>query len=290
MTISPLISAADLAAQLGDANLLIVDCRFDLANPASGPRDPGRGERDYNEAHIASAVYADLDRDLSDLSKPGLGRHPLPDATAFSAVLARWGRTPQTRVVAYDDAGGALAAARLWWMLRLVGARDVAVLDGGWGAWKRAGLPIEAKIPQRTPTAVAVEFAKNEIVYTGELRELGERNEALVLDARGAARFRGEVEPIDPVAGHIPGARNRPLTENLAADGRFKSAVELRKELLAVIGTHAPQAVIHSCGSGVSACQNLLAFEIAGLRGSRVYAPSWSGWISDPANPIERGA
>jgi len=286
----PLISATDLAARLGDADLLVVDCRFDLAKPSSGARDPGRGERDYNEAHVVGAVYADLDRDLSDLSKPGLGRHPLPDATAFSAVLARWGWTRQTQVVAYDDAGGALAAARLWWMLRLVGARNAAVLDGGWGAWQRAGLPVEATTPPRTATVVAVEFAKNEIVYTDELHALRERAAAVVLDARAAARFRGEVEPIDPVAGHIPGALNRPLSENLGADGRFKPAAELREELLAVIGAHAPATVVHSCGSGVSACQNLLAFEIAGLHGSRVYAPSWSGWISDPANPIERGA
>lgn len=289
MNSSPLVSAADLAAQLGDPNLLIVDCRFDLANPSSGTRDPGRGERDYREAHVAGAVYADLDRDLSDLSKRGLGRHPLPDATAFSAVLARWGWTPQTRVVAYDDAGGALAAARLWWMLGLAGARNVAVLDGGWGAWKRAGLPVDAGTATRAASAVAVEFAKNEIVYTDELHVLRERGAAVVLDARGAPRFRGEVEPIDPVAGHIPGALNRPLTENLAADGRFKSAAQLREELLAVIGMHAPATVVHSCGSGVSACQNLLAFEIAGLHGSRVYAPSWSGWISDPANEIATG-
>ena len=282
MNSSPLISAADLAAQLGDPNLLIVDCRFELTDPAHGAREYARG-------HIPGAVHADLDRDLSDLSKPRLGRHPLPDAAAFSAVLARWGWTPQTRVVVYDDAGGALAAARLWWMLRLAGARDVAVFDGGWGAWKRAWLPAEAEPVPRVATAVTVEFAKNEIVYTDELRALRERGEAMVLDARGAARFRGEVEPIDPVAGHIPGARNRPLTENLGTDGRFKPAAELREELLAVIGTHAPASVVHSCGSGVSACQNLLAFESAGLHGSRVYAPSWSGWIADPANELATG-
>ncbi|WP_347262600.1 sulfurtransferase, partial [Rudaea sp.] len=252
--------------------------------------DPAKGAREYAQAHVPGAVHADLDRDLSDLSKRGLGRHPLPDVAAFSAVLARWGWTPSTRVVAYDDAGGALAAARLWWMLRLAGAREVALLDGGWGAWKQAGLPVEARTPSRAATAVAVEFARNEIVYTDELHALRERGTAVILDARGASRFRGEVEPIDPVAGHIPGARNRPLSENLAADGRFKPAAELRAELLAAIGAHAPDAVVHSCGSGVSACQNLLAFEIAGLAGSRVYAPSWSGWISDPGNPVERDA
>ncbi|MBN8886724.1 MAG: sulfurtransferase [Rudaea sp.] len=282
MNASPLILAADLAARLGDENLLVVDCRFDLA-------DPQRGARDYAEAHIAGAVYADLNRDLSDLSKPKLGRHPLPDAAAFSAVLGGWGWTPQTRVVAYDDAGGALAAARLWWMLRLVGAENITVLDGGWAAWKRAGLPVDASQPKRTATQVSLEFATKEIVYTDELRALRSVPSALVLDARGAQRFRGEVEPIDPVAGHIPGAHNRPFTENLQADGRFKPAAELRAELQAAIGAHAPGEVIHSCGSGVSACQNLLAFEVAGLAGSHVYAPSWSGWIADPDNPVERG-
>lgn len=278
---SPLVSVTDLAAQLGAADLLVVDCRFELA-------DPARGAREHAAAHIPGAVHADLDRDLSDLSRPALGRHPLPHAAAFSAVLGRWGWTPSTRVVAYDDAGGAIAAARLWWMLRLVGARHVAVLDGGWGAWKRAGLPLEATPVARPATVVAIAYKASEIVYTDELRALRRRGAALVLDARGAPRFRGEVEPIDPVAGHIPGARNRPLTDNLATDGCFKPAAELRKELLVAIGAHAPATVIHSCGSGVSACQNLLAFEIAGLHGSRVYAPSWSGWIADPGNPVER--
>ena len=283
MTASPLISAADLATRLGDENLLVVDCRSDLS-------DTERSARDYAAAHIPGAVYADLNRDLSDLSKPRLGRHPLPDAAAFSALLGRWGWTPAMQVVAYDDAGGALGAARLWWMLRLIGARNAAVLDGGWSAWKREGWPVEAKPSARAPATVSVDFAASEIVYTDELRELQKRGDALVVDARGAPRFRGEVEPIDPVAGHIPGARNRPFSENLAADGRFKPAADLRAELLAVIGPHAPGTVIHSCGSGVSACQNLLAFEIAGLAGSRVYAPSWSGWIADAENPIERGA
>ena len=283
MNASPLISVAELAARLGGENLLVVDCRFDLA-------DPARGEREYAAAHIPGAVYAHLDRDLSDLSKRKLGRHPLPDADAFSRVLGRWGWTPQMRVVAYDDAGGALAAARLWWMLGLVGARDAAVLDGGWGAWTRAGGRADALAPTRGATAVDVNFAQNEIVYTAELRELRGRGVGVVLDARAAPRFRGEVEPIDSVAGHIPGARNRPLTDNLAADGRFKPVGELRAELLAAIGAHAPGEVIHSCGSGVSACQNLLAFEAAGLHGSRLYAPSWSGWIADPENPVERDA
>ena len=282
MNSSPLVSAAELAAMLGEENLLVVDCRFDLS-------DPGRGVREYAQAHIPGAVYADLNSDLSDLSKPKLGRHPLPEAAAFSGVLGRGGWTPHTRVVTYDDASGALGAARLWWMLRLAGARKVAVLDGGWNAWKQAGLPTDAGHVVRNATNVSVEFDTDQIVFTDALRKLQHNPSTLVLDARGAPRFRGEVEPIDAVAGHIPGARNRPFTDNIGADGRFKPADTLRAELTQLIGGRAPDEVIHSCGSGVSACQNLLAFEIAGLFGSRVYAPSWSGWIADPSNPVERG-
>jgi len=280
MKFSTLISTEELAAQLGEADLLVVDCRFELS-------DPARGARDYGEAHVPGAVYAGLDRDLSDLSKRGLGRHPLPDASAFSAVLSRWGWTPTTRVVAYDDAGGALGAARLWWMLRLVGAREVAVLDGGIKAWREAGLPLDAVVPQRTATQVDVHFDVKQIVYTDALRQRL-ADDALLLDARGAPRFRGEVEPIDPVAGHVPGARNRPFTENFDAGGRYKSGDQLRAEFTALLGTSAPNEVIHMCGSGVSACANLLAMEHAGLTGSLLYAPSWSGWLSDPANPVER--
>lgn len=282
MNLSTLISPEQLARQLGAADLLIVDCRFELS-------DPARGARDYAEAHVPGAVYADLDRDLSDLSKRGLGRHPLPDASAFSATLSRWCWTPATRVVAYDDAGGALGAARLWWMLRLVGAREGAVLDGGIKAWREAGLPLDTTVPQRTATQVEVHFDATQIVYTDALRQrLGD--DAVLLDARGAPRFRGEVEPIDPVAGHVPGARNRPFTENFDARGRYKPADQLRAEFGALLGARAPGEVIHMCGSGVSACANLLAMEHAGMTGSRLYAPSWSGWLSDPARPVAKGA
>ena len=282
MNASPLISAIELNAHLGDPTLLIVDCRFDLA-------DVERGAREHAVGHIPGAVYANLNSDLSDLSKPGLGRHPLPSAQAFARVLGRWGWRKGMRVVAYDDAGGAIAAARLWWMLNLVGANEAAVLDGGWAAWKRAELPIETSVRPRMPTDVMVEFAKNKIVYNEELRALRETGDALVIDARAAMRFRGEAEPIDHRAGHIPGARNRPISANLDGTGCFKPAAELRAELLALIGSAAPDWIVHSCGSGVSACQNLLAFELAGLHGSRVYAPSWSGWIADAANPVETG-
>ena len=283
MKLATLVSAQELAAQLANADLLVVDCRFDLA-------DPARGAREYAQAHVPGAVYADLNHDLSDLSRKGLGRHPLPSAQAFSELLGRWGWTPRTRVVAYDAASGALAAARLWWMLRLTGASEVAVLDGSLGAWKAAGLPLDAEPVARMPTSVTVAFDPKEIIYNEQLYQLRKAAGALMLDARAAPRFRGENETIDPVAGHIPGARNRPFSENLQVDGRFKPAAILRAEIESQLGAHAARDVIHSCGSGVTACHNLLAFEHAGLGGSRVYAPSWSGWISDPARPVATGA
>jgi thiosulfate/3-mercaptopyruvate sulfurtransferase len=280
--LATLIAPEELATILGAADLLVVDCRFDLT-------DPARAARDYSQAHIPGAVYAHLDDDLSDLTKTGCGRHPLPDAAAFSAVLRRWGWTPQTRVVAYDAASGALAAARLWWMLRLVGANEAAVLDGGLGAWTAAALPLDAHEVARTPSSIEVDFDRSKIVYNEQLYALREDPAVLILDARAVPRFRGEVEPIDKVAGHIPGARNRPFSDNLEGAGRFKSEAALREELQNLLAGHAAQDVIHSCGSGVTACHNLLAFEHAGLTGSRVYAPSWSGWIADPNNPVELG-
>jgi len=282
MTLQTLIDVPALAELIRRDDVLVVDCRFALADPAAGARV-------HAQSHIPGAVHADLDRDLSDLTKTkaGLGRHPLPEATAFSGLLARWGWTPQTRIVAYDAANGALAAARLWWMLRLVGAREAAVLDGGWPAWQAAGLPVEAETRSRTPSRVAVEFDEAQIIYTDEM--LAQRQNMLLLDARAAPRYRGEVEPIDPVSGHIPTARNRPFSDNLDATGNFKSAQALRTEFDALLSARPASDVVHMCGSGVTACHNLLAMEHAGLHGSRIYAPSWSGYIADRANPIARG-
>jgi thiosulfate/3-mercaptopyruvate sulfurtransferase len=281
MNLQTLIDVPALAELIRHDDVLVVDCRFALADPAAGARV-------YAQSHIPGAVHADLDRDLSDLTKAGLGRHPLPEATAFSAVLARWGWTPQTRVIAYDAANGALAAARLWWMLRLVGAREVAVLDGGWPAWRVAGLPVDAETRLRTASRVAVEFEGAQIIYTDEM--LAQQQSMLLLDARAAPRYRGEVEPIDPVAGHVPGARNRPSSDNLDATGNFKSAQALRAEFDALLGARPASDVVHMCGSGVTACHNLLAMEHAGLHGSRIYAPSWSGYISDSHRPVAIGA
>jgi len=283
-----LITVDDLAALPVDT-ALIVDCRFDLMAPGTGDRDPGKGERDYREAHIPGAVYASLDTDLSDLSRQteGLGRHPLPLESAFSAVLSRWGWRPGLQVVCYDAANGALAAARLWWLLKLAGVREVAVLDGGYPAWVAAGLPLESGDVVRGPSKVELHFDANQ--YLVDHAHLRDEPGRVLLDARAAPRYRGEVEPIDRVGGHVPGALNRPFADNLDVDGRFKPAAALREEFLAVLGTHAPQDVVHMCGSGVTACHNLLAMEYAGLVGSRLYAPSWSGWVSDPARPVATG-
>lgn len=280
-----LIEAKDLAA-LAPEEVLIVDCRFELA-VAGG--DPDKGERAYREAHIPGAVYAHLDRDLSDLSRQGegLGRHPLPLEQAFSAVLSRWGWRRGLQVICYDAAGGALAAARLWWLLRLVGIHEAAVLDGGFQAWQAEGLPLESGEVTRQPTQVSLRYDASR--FTVDHRAMAEQPGRLLIDARAAPRYRGEVEPIDRVGGHVPGAVNRPYSDNLDAQGRYKPATQLRQEFAALLGATPPAQVVHMCGSGVTACHNLLAMEHAGLEGSRLYAPSWSGWVSDPARPVEKG-
>lgn len=281
-----LIDATTLAAMPPD-EVLIVDCRADPAG--AGAADPDKAEREYRESHIPGALHASLERDLSDLGRKdlGLGRHPLPLAPAFSAVLGRWGWRPGLQVVAYDAGSSALAAARLWWLLRLAGVRDVAVLDGGFAAWRAAGMPVESGTVQRTPTQVDLRFDASQAIT--DHAALQAEPAPVLVDARAAARYRGETEPLDRAAGHVPGALNRPYTENLHSDGRFKSAAQLREEFIAVLGDTPPQRVVHMCGSGVTACHNLLAMEHAGLTGSRLYAPSWSGWLSDPSRPIATG-
>jgi thiosulfate/3-mercaptopyruvate sulfurtransferase len=281
MSHAPLISAEDAWAALRAGNALAVDCRHELA-------DTERGARDYARAHVPGAVYAHLERDLSDLSLRGRGRHPLPSDEAFSQVLGRWGVSADTLVIAYDDATGAMAA-RLWWMLRLAGHTDVCVLEGGWAAWCANKLPVEHEVSPRAPTRYAVHLDRSRIASAQDVAMLLAARTGVVLDARAAPRFRGENETIDPVSGHVPGARNRPFTDNLAQDNRFKSPSQLRAEFAALADGHGATATVLMCGSGVTACHNLLALEHAGLSGARVYAGSWSEWISDPARPVVRG-
>jgi thiosulfate/3-mercaptopyruvate sulfurtransferase len=276
-----LISVTELAL-LPPSDVLIVDCRHDLG-------DAAKGERDYRADHIPGAVFASLDRDLSDLSRIplGLGRHPLPSEEAFSATLSRWGWRPGLQVVCYDAGNGALAAARLWWLLRLCGVKEVAVLDGGYAAWKAADQLVSPDIPHPAPTPVSLRYDASQVLV--DHAKVAHLKHDLLLDARATPRYLGEVEPLDRAAGHVPGAANRPFSENLQADGRFKPAEVLRKEFLDAIGDHSAGQVVHMCGSGVTACHNLLAMEHAGLTGSRLYAPSWSGWVSDASRPVATG-
>lgn len=279
----PLISVRALRSWLASAERppVLLDCRFDLARPQAGREAWAAG-------HLPGAVHADLDHDLSDLAKPAaLGRHPLPDVANFRIALRRWGVTPDTPVVVYDQGPGALAA-RLWWLLRGSGQASVQVLDGGLQAWRSAGAelvqssdPIDPRESAATPADVPEQWPgwiDNQALSAG----LGSGQYRL-LDAREAARYRGEIEPIDPIAGHIPGALNRPFSDNLDSSGCFRPAPQLRSEFVALLGDFAltPERVVHQCGSGVTACHNVLAMEIAGLGGSLLHAPSWSGWIAE---------
>ena len=275
-----LVQAETLASALGEADLVILDCRFSLA-------DPDAGERAWRASHIPGARYAHVDRDLSDHDKRGQGRHPWPEADAFTTRLAAWGITPSHRVVAYDDGDGAFAA-RLWWLLRTLGHRDVAVLDGGWTRWTALGLPVDDRVPAAKPAAYAATFDTQRLLDADAVqRHLAAGG--LLVDARAAERFRGEVEPIDPVAGHVPGAVNRPYASNLA-DGRFKPAARLHAEFDALLDGRAADEMVTMCGSGITACHHLLAMAHAGLPGAKLFTGSWSGWIGDRSRPVATGA
>lgn len=279
-----LVSVDQLANAIDDPALCLFDCRFDLA-------DTGRGARAFAESRLPGAVYAHLDHDLSSPITAHSGRHPLPDVDALIDWLGRNGVASGSQVVGYDDSGGTMAV-RLWWLLRWLGHADVAVLDGGWQAWTDAALPLERGTPT-APTATRFDGVAdvNQVVSTAQLeQQLREGSDRLLLmDARTAERFRGEAEPIDPVAGHIPGAINLPLQENLQADGRFKPPATLRDLYRQALAGRSAADVAAMCGSGVTACHNLLAMEIAGMTGGRLYAGSWSEWIRDPHRPVATG-
>ncbi len=270
------------AAASAAAPLRVVDARFSLADPQSGAQL-------YAQGHLPGALYADLNRDLSDLGRTGHGRHPLPDSEAFAARLGEWGIGPDTRVVVYDAGDGSMAAARLWWLLRLIGHAHVRVLDGGFAAWQAAGLPVTTELPQVTALPpYPGHFDRSQIASAEQVQARLKHAPGWLIDARAGERFRGEVEPLDPVAGHVPGAVNRPFALNVQ-DGRLRPADDLRAALQPLLGTHAPEEVVLMCGSGVTACHLLLAMEAAGLEGARIYADSWSGWVSDPSRPVATG-
>jgi len=277
-----LISAAELAPHVADPDWLVVDCRFELGKPETG-------ERAYAAGHIPHAIYAHLDRDLAAPVTPETGRHPLPQPDEFAAALSSWGLTPQTQVVAYD-ADNSAYAARLWWLLRWVGHEAVAVLDGGFKAWTAAGLPTTSEIPRRRASHFVARPDRDMWYDAREVAERVQRADWRLLDARAPERFAGQVEPIDPVAGHVAGARNHPFTSNLGGDGRFAPAQELRRRLTQSQDGVADDHTIVMCGSGVTACNLLLAMEAAGKQGARLYAGSWSEWIRDPSRPIRKGS
>lgn len=274
---STLVTVDTLAPHIDDPGWVVFDCRFDLA-------DASFGRRAYADSHLPGAFFLDLEEDLSGPKSGFNGRHPLPDSARLSARLAACGVGKGSQVVAYDDAGG-MSAARLWWLLRWLGHTRVAVLDGGFQAWLEASLPVTAAPPAARAAQFDGKPGPQGVTVDEVLAHLGSP-EMLLVDARSPDRFRGENEMLDPVAGHIPGAVNRFYRDNMDERGRFKAPLDLRAEFLNLLGTHDAHEIVHHCGSGVSGCVNVLAMELAGLTGSRLYAGSWSEWCADPSRPV----
>ena len=272
-----LISAAQLLNRLNDDGLRIYDCRFSLL-------DKEKGHSAYLSGHIPSASYVHLDNDLSGLATPRTGRHPIPKFDLFIERLKALGVERESSVIIYDE-GPSAQAARFWWLLRWVGHENVAVLDGGFRAWRTAGGDVTQGIETYPPGSYSAQVGSFESVEADNVAEALSAKTALVIDARENKRFVGEEEPLDKIAGHIPGSINRPFKTNLE-DGMFKRPEQLRQEFEELISGYRPQEVIHTCGSGVTACQNLLAMEHCGMSGSRLYVGSWSDWITDPTRPI----
>ncbi len=280
MILTALVNTEILAQRLEDPDWVVFDCRHDLA-------DPARGRTEYTASHIPGARFLHLDEDLSAPKTGTNGRHPLPDPNVLMEKLGRAGVDSRKQIVAYDAQGG-MVAARLWWVLRWLGHLPVAVLDGGWNQWTAEGRPQNAEVPRSQPTRfsgradsgwVGAEFVRARLYDPG----------MVLVDARAPDRFRGQNETLDPVGGRIPGARNRYFRDNLDASGRFKAPEALEREFGDVLGAANAENVVSYCGSGVSACHNLLAMEVAGLRGARLYPGSWSEWCADPSRPVESG-
>jgi thiosulfate/3-mercaptopyruvate sulfurtransferase len=282
MTTRTLIEAEALEPLLGSRRLRLFDCRFDLARPESG-------RQRYLDEHLPGAVYADINRDLSRPATPTSGRHPLPAPEVFAARLREWGVNDDSLVVAYDDVNG-MYAARLWWMLRWLGHDEVAVLDGGMRRWLQLGLPLTDERPEPMPGDFVARPRPALAASADDVLAATADPGMRILDARTPERYRGDVEPIDKVAGHVPGARNHPFGLSLDPQGRFLPADSLREALATSLDGVPPGRSIVYCGSGVTACHVLLALERAGLAGARLYAGSWSEWSSDPARPVGTGA
>jgi thiosulfate/3-mercaptopyruvate sulfurtransferase len=283
MDFTLLIDASELSSNMENKDWVVIDCRFSLD-------DTERGRQDYLKAHIPGAVYAHLDRDLSSKVIPGkTGRHPLPEIETFAATLSAWGIDSETQVVVYDDSTGNMAA-RLWWLLNWVGHRNVAVLNGGWLSWNRLGLPARGGPESRMPKRFEPHEISGAYVTADQVQEYKNDLRHVILDARSSRRFRGEVEPIDSVAGHIPGAVSAPCEENVTPEGKFLSPEILRRRFEKLIKSVPPENVICYCGSGVTAAHNIIAMAYAGLGTARLYAGSWSDWITNAARPIATGA
>lgn len=277
-----LIQTAELAEHLGDPGWLVVDCRYTLS-------DPDAGLNAYRRSRIPGARYLHLEDDLCGPRTEYSGRHPLPDPEAFSRTLARAGMHTHCQVVAYDDSFGSMAA-RLWWMLRWLGHEAVALLDGGFQKWQREKRELESVHPAtRGEGSLRPKPRRSQWLSAGEVERILGRDGVRLVDARAPERFSGAMEPFDPVAGHIPGAVNRPWEDNVDVDGTLLPPDEIRQEFARLLGDVPPERVIHVCGSGVTACLNVLAMEVAGLRGSRLYPGSWSEWIADPRHPVALG-
>jgi thiosulfate/3-mercaptopyruvate sulfurtransferase len=280
MNYSTLVSCAVLAEHLNDPSWRVFDCRHQLANVQYGVTS-------YAAGHLPGAFFMHMDRDLSGLLTGSNGRHPLPDPQIFAAKLGAAGVSRQTQVVVYDDVGG-MIAGRLWWMLRWLGHEDVALLDGGLPQWVKEGRALTSDVPKSSPAVFAADVHTDWTLTSADLLANIQTNQFCVIDARSPDRFRGENETIDPIGGHIPGARNRFCKDNLNADGLFRPAAELRREFLALLAGASPEQAVMQCGSGVTACHNQLAMEIAGLHGAKIYPGSWSEWSSDSSRPVAR--
>jgi thiosulfate/3-mercaptopyruvate sulfurtransferase len=277
-----LINATELATKLTHPDWVIFDCRHDLM-------DLGKGERLYREGHIPGAHFASLETDLAGEKSGTNGRHPLPSPAAFTAFLARHGVSQISTIVAYDDAGGPYAA-RLWWLARWIGLTNVLLLDGGIPKWIADGHALSRDVPLLRPAALRGHADALMLVNVADVEARLNDAASTLIDARAAERYRGDVEPIDPVAGHIPSAKNRFYKDNLNADLTFRSSQEIGAAFSTLLNSSDAARVIHQCGSGVTACANLFAMELAGLKGSKLYAGSWSEWIADPKRPIVRGS
>lgn len=278
MTQSTLVSTSTLAANLDNPDWRLFDCRFSLA-------DAGAGQKAYRQGHIPGARYADLNLDLSSAVQTYTGRHPLPDFKLLSAKLGAWGVSNRSQIVVYDDANGAFAG-RMWWLLRTMGHSQVAVLDGGISAWRKQNLPITTALPRVNSSQFRAYLDHQQWLTADEVADGLATRKIILMDARTPERFAGRQEPIDPVAGHVPKAINRPFQANLDPSGLFLPPAQLKQQFAKIIDSHPAEQVVHMCGSGVTACHNLLAMEVAGLSGSKLYAGSWSEWITNPNRSV----